>query len=315
MKKKKLKGFTLIELIVVMAIFGVILVAAMQLLMPASKVLVQSEHYENQQAVVTNISDYLETVLAPAEFMDVYNGNQNTQIIAEEFATHYYEGVLKKGSTVDVPIPATGKIRILHIDNSGIGTDGVGNSKITSYVYDASFANGAVSVLEDPTERIDNAINNAYYNNYSLQIRVGELNESNWASELSQSELMQSVTPEKTVFTIRSETNTAVNGTVHTAYTTTFMSLSNIFTYTSTKELNYYVVDEVITKDDPLETATRIAQIGTSMIGRGDKPELLNARRDGTLSGFTRNTKIDTHTEAIEDYYFVYSYATDIDTN
>ena len=218
MKKKKLKGFTLIELIVVMAIFGIILVAAMQLMLPASRVMVQSEHYENQQAVVTNISNYLESVLTPAEFMDAYNGNRDPATIAQSYAVNYYEGVLRSGSDVNSPTFATGKIHVLELDNSGT------NTVLKNHVYDADFTTGSVSVAYNSLESIDNAINHAYYDSYNLQIRVGSFDENTWGDLISQPDFQSNVSAGNTVFTIRSETRSAVNGSVHTSENRAFMA-------------------------------------------------------------------------------------------
>ncbi|MDE6707538.1 MAG: type II secretion system GspH family protein [Oscillospiraceae bacterium] len=311
MKKKKLKGFTLIELIVVMAIFGIILVAAMQLMLPASKVMVQSEHYENQQAVVTNISNYLESVLTPAEFMDIYNGNRDPGTIAQSYAENYYEGVLRSGSDVNSPTFATGKIHVLELDNSGT------NTILKNYVYDADFTTGSVSVAYNPLETVDNAINNAYYDNYNLQIRVGAFDENTWNDLLSQPDFLSNVSASNTVFTIKSETRSAVNGTVHTSYHTEFMALGNIFN-NSTANLNYYVIDEKAAPppanplDPPDPNILSIVQIATPNItARKLDASMTNARWAGTLSDRTRSDYA-VPTSAIENYYFVYSYGSDI---
>ena len=57
---KRVKGFTLIELIVVLAIFSVIMFGAMSLMTPASKIMTNTENMENGSAAVSSISKYLE---------------------------------------------------------------------------------------------------------------------------------------------------------------------------------------------------------------------------------------------------------------
>lgn len=319
MKKTKLKGFTLIELIVVMAIFGIILVAAMQLLLPASKVMIQSEHYENSQAVVTNISNYLEGALTPAEFLDVYNGTQNVADIAQSYAENYYEGVLKSGSTPDAPNFADGKIHVLEVNNTP-DANGIVNTRLVNYVFDADFTNGAVSVAQNAAETVDNAINNAYYDNYNLQIRVGDFDETNWTDLLDQVTFQNSVSAKSTVFTIRCETNRAVNGTNRTFYNTAFMALGNIFN-NPTSNLNYYVVDEKAAPppanplDPPEPNILTIAPISTpNLTMRSADPSMTNARYGGTLINRTRSS-YTTAVDALENYYFVYSYGSDINTN
>lgn len=318
MKKKKLKGFTLIELIVVMAIFGIILVAAMQLMLPASKVMVQSEHYENQQAVVTNISNYLDAVLTPAEFMDAYNGNRDPGTLAQSYAEYYYEGVLKSGSDVNAPAFATGKIHVLELDNSG--TDTI----LNNYVYDADFTTGIVSVAYNSLESVNNAINHAYYDNYNLQIRVGSFDENTWGDLILQPDFQNNVSASNIMFTIKSETKNTVNGSVHTSYNTAFMALGYVFndpTASSTASLNYYVIDEKAAPppanplDPPNPNILSIVQIATPNItARKLDASMANARWNGTLSARTRND-YDPPTNAVENYYFVYSYGSDINTN
>ena len=46
MKQKQLKGFTLVELVVVMAIFSMIMFGAMQLMDPVSKIFQRTSNYE-----------------------------------------------------------------------------------------------------------------------------------------------------------------------------------------------------------------------------------------------------------------------------
>jgi prepilin-type N-terminal cleavage/methylation domain-containing protein len=52
--KKKIKGFTLIELIIVMAIFGAIMAAAVGLMSPVSKVFRNTAQYEQTRAAIDN---------------------------------------------------------------------------------------------------------------------------------------------------------------------------------------------------------------------------------------------------------------------
>ncbi|MDE6729336.1 MAG: prepilin-type N-terminal cleavage/methylation domain-containing protein [Oscillospiraceae bacterium] len=313
--KSRLKGFTLIELIVVMAIFGVILVAAMQLMLPATKVLVQTEHYENSQAVAKNIADYLESTLRPAEFLDAYRGDRNIQAIAEDYAIQYYEGVLRSGSTIDGTIKyADGKIHVLHIDNS----DQV-NTKLVNYTFDAKFDNGAVSVTLNNAETIDNAINKAYYDTYNLQIKVGEFDETTWDvdDEDSYDNFTNHISAKNTTFTIKCESNKEINGAVRTLYHTAFMTLENI-NGKDAKTLNYYVIDEKQGADPAIDpNVLSIVQIGTdNMTARGSAAFTATMARDrGTLTGRTRPEYATPSTAPIKDYYFVYSYGSEINTN
>ena len=75
-RNTKVKGFTLIELIIVMAVFGLLLFGVMQLIDPVSKVMKQSAIQENNAASVNNMKEYLEKVTARTGlvFSTTYSG-------------------------------------------------------------------------------------------------------------------------------------------------------------------------------------------------------------------------------------------------
>lgn len=65
--KKKLKAFTLIELVIVMGIFSVIMFSVLQLLEPVSNYFVRSTNFENTNACVDNIRRAIEGNLKYAD--------------------------------------------------------------------------------------------------------------------------------------------------------------------------------------------------------------------------------------------------------
>ena len=70
--KKNLKGFTLVELIVVMAVFGIIMLGAMRFLDPVSKMMKGASLQEANSAVVDNVKRYLLYVMQmPLMYMAV----------------------------------------------------------------------------------------------------------------------------------------------------------------------------------------------------------------------------------------------------
>ncbi len=71
---KKLKGFTLLELIIVMAIFSIIMYSAVQLLQPVSKFFVRSSNFENTTACMDNMRRCIEGNLKYADRVRAYNG-------------------------------------------------------------------------------------------------------------------------------------------------------------------------------------------------------------------------------------------------
>ncbi|MBP3268295.1 MAG: type II secretion system protein, partial [Ruminococcus sp.] len=94
--KKTQKGFTLIELIIVMAIFGIIMLGVMKIADPLARVMSRSSVKEQSAANVDNISDYLDHSLRYAKYMSVYEGElpdsgySNTEAMVKDFVTAFY---------------------------------------------------------------------------------------------------------------------------------------------------------------------------------------------------------------------------------
>jgi len=80
MKSKKLKGFTLIELIIVLAIFGLLIMGALQLVDPVSKIATRTSTRENNSAAVDNVKQYLEGSLRYAQYINVFSNEYNNAI-------------------------------------------------------------------------------------------------------------------------------------------------------------------------------------------------------------------------------------------
>lgn len=70
--KKRLKGFTLMEMIIVVALFGLIMAGALSLLQPLNRVFKDSLEYEGSRATVDNIRLYLEDNLRYSNRLHVY---------------------------------------------------------------------------------------------------------------------------------------------------------------------------------------------------------------------------------------------------
>ena len=69
---KKLKGFTLLELVIVMAVFSIIMYSAVQLLDPVSKFFVRSSNFENTTACIDNLRRCIEGNLKYADRVRVF---------------------------------------------------------------------------------------------------------------------------------------------------------------------------------------------------------------------------------------------------
>lgn len=87
MSKKKLQGFTLVELVIVMAIFSIVMYSVTNLIDPVSKFLVRSSNFESQTAWTDNFTRMAEGNLQYADRIRVYN--------------HFYPGDIMKSRNTD----------------------------------------------------------------------------------------------------------------------------------------------------------------------------------------------------------------------
>ena len=182
---KRVKGFTLIELIVVLAIFSIIMFAATSLMTPASKIMTNAENMENGSAAVSSISKYLETELSTAEYLNVYGykvDEGNFENMVAEFAGTYYGGVLRAGTEPNAADPAYGNgiVHVLQFDNA----DPVNGGMITKWDYEIkSFkaqknGDGKYFKVEPANVQLKSSyspVNKAYYDSYNFTIIPGTI--------------------------------------------------------------------------------------------------------------------------------------------
>lgn len=188
---QKIKGFTLVELIVVMAIFSIIMLAVLKLIDPVEKVMNNTSVQEKNAAYVDNMQDYLKSSMKYAEFMRVYEGDfcepsggTMTQITeqkaVESFVKTYFDGRVNSSYNL-----IDGKIRVLKIDNENDG-------KIYEDIWE--FTAGDTYVHEEPAfnpldppvkttevnvppvvnyQSTSMVINPDYYKDYSFYFKLG----------------------------------------------------------------------------------------------------------------------------------------------
>lgn len=87
--KNKLKGFTLVELIVVMAIMSILMVAMMNMFRPIREMYVDSTQYEAQRTAQSGVVEYITETVRYATDMGVYNNVSTAQAAAKAFAEKY----------------------------------------------------------------------------------------------------------------------------------------------------------------------------------------------------------------------------------
>lgn len=194
--KKNLKGFTLVELIVVMAVFGIIMLGAMQFLDPVSRMMKGASLQESNSATVDNIKRYFEGTLRYASSVYVYNGDlkkydsgtgaslvlsgteeERQKEAVTSFVDYYFRD--KVDSHND---PIKSEVHLMKIDNDNGG-------KITESLFDfeAGYTyynwNPSTNLWDDPdyvppasvtmTSFDQPVINDVYYKDYSIFATLG----------------------------------------------------------------------------------------------------------------------------------------------
>ncbi len=139
-KKRTKKGFTLIELIIVMAVFTILMIAVMSIINPLNKIVKRASLQEANTAAVDNVKRYMENTIRYSDCIEVYVGDfsdfdgndvltpaglDKETFIARNFIENHYMNRTNAG-TED---PLTGKVRMLKIDNAD-------NGRITEYEWD-----------------------------------------------------------------------------------------------------------------------------------------------------------------------------------
>ena len=122
--KVKQKGFTLIEMIIVLALFSLIMYSVVQLLDPVSKYFVRSSNFESTTACVDNIKRTIEGNLKYADRVWVYRGYKpysgsytdapDVSATLKEHVGKFYLNYFEDRAAID----SAGSIYVLVFDNS-----------------------------------------------------------------------------------------------------------------------------------------------------------------------------------------------------
>lgn len=338
--KRNVKGFTLIELIVVMATFSIIMFGAMSLMTPVSKMMVQSDTHEGGNAAVNSIATLLQNQLSPAEYIAMYNepltNDADRESAVNNFVKEYYEGVLRNKSKVGALSYGKGTVHVMTINNDE-------NGKISTYAYDVSFDPTLASYITSTVDHeLEYAVNKAYYDDYILNIKSGlfenpedlyekdgmgntvyldpPANTTPKLKDEAYAELSKNLNSKNTVFTISA--TTVRNNTEYNFMSNVSMSLVNIYNRGGGGVAGkYYVLNEKLVPDSTgAKWDNQIVDITTPNISTyGDSATengvtLQYSERSREKKGVTVGSYVSYNTTpAADGYTFIYSYGSEQD--
>lgn len=174
MKLKKLKGFTLIELIIVMAILVSVLTAILQLMEPVNEAFADTVMYESQRTAEQGIADYITENLRYSEQASIidqgesvtYTSGTSSPVNSEADAVNYFAD---KNNLDLSEAEDRARINVIKIDRTTTYTDG-------GYTYTGRLLrrkgwNSSVSPLSGSTVDIANV--KANYTTSDLYMALG----------------------------------------------------------------------------------------------------------------------------------------------
>lgn len=145
-KKTTAKGFTLIELIIVLAIFSVIMTLVMSFIDPVSKVMSKTSIKERTSAYVDNIGEYISKSIRHAQNINVYehglNGMDEATVV-RDFIDTYYDGAIDENLT-----SLTGKVHVLKLINDDDGPLQAGGIYESVYNFTAGQGRPGIAYID-----------------------------------------------------------------------------------------------------------------------------------------------------------------------
>lgn len=152
-KKTTAKGFTLIELIIVLAIFSVIMTLVMSFIDPVSKVMSKTSIKERTAAYVDNIGEYVSKSIRYAQNINVYekglNGADEATVV-RDFIDTYYDGAVDENLA-----SLTGKVHVLKLINDDGGPLQAGGIYESVYSFTAGQGRPGIAYIDGSYNEVD----------------------------------------------------------------------------------------------------------------------------------------------------------------
>lgn len=177
--KKKIKGFTLIELIIVMAILSILMTAIIQMFKPIRETYVDSTFYENQRTAQNGMITYIGESVRYSTDLGLYAGTSynSAQNAVDAFAAAYvakYYASDPNKATKETAVKENAQVIVInHKDKFKFGDNWTGR-----LLRRNKFGNTSVSDAND----FRLAMGAPYYgeNNYTITLSDGNTSNSTW---------------------------------------------------------------------------------------------------------------------------------------
>ena len=190
--KKIIKGFTLIELVIVLALFSIVMFSVLQLLDPVSKFFVRSSNYETTTACIDNIKRAIEGNLKYADRVRVFSGYEafsgkvaetESPMSAELNAqvNSFWEDFFENRELID----CEGSIYVMVFDNRPQNGGIAGLSKLSDFtgqkrnsgkisLFTIPFKRGETIDLTNKNVQVEDwYVNQKMYGNYNYKFSLG----------------------------------------------------------------------------------------------------------------------------------------------
>jgi prepilin-type N-terminal cleavage/methylation domain-containing protein len=172
--RKKLKGFTLIELIIVMAILAIMMAAIMKFFEPIRMVYNDATYYEQRRSVTNSMVKYTTESIRYAKYLAIFDQNDigtrsaNAQATAIQAVGGPFKGYMSSNS-IDIPVGAT--INVIELNYFNDYAEGLYNTHpYYGRLYRTKLTYNGSGVADTP-QNTHLAFGQNYYNanNYNMQ--------------------------------------------------------------------------------------------------------------------------------------------------